>query len=66
MIEPENADYHRVLGQVFRAAGLDANAKRELEAALELNPANELARSELKALGGGGRFRAPRWLGGKR
>ncbi len=65
-IEPENADYHRLLGQVFRAAGLDANARREVEAALELDPTNELAKSELKALGGGGRFRAPRWLGGKR
>lgn len=65
-IEPENSDYHRLLGQVFRAAGLDANAKREIETALQLNPANELAKSELKALGGGGRFRAPRWLGGKR
>ena len=65
-IEPENADYHRLLGQVFRAAGLDANAKRELETALQIDPENELARSELTALGGGGRFRAPRWLGGKR
>jgi curved DNA-binding protein CbpA len=65
-IEPENSDYHRLLGQVFRMAGLDANAKREIETALQINPENELARSELKALGGGGRFRAPRWLGGKR
>ncbi len=65
-IEPENADYHRLLGQVFRAAGLDANARREIETALELDPTNALAKSELKALGGGGRFRAPRWLGGKR
>ncbi len=65
-IEPENSDYHRLLGQVFRAAGLDANAKREFETALHINAENELAKSELKALGRGGRFRAPRWLGGKR
>ncbi len=64
-IEPENSEHHRLLGQVFRAAGLDANAKREIEAALKLDPDNELARSEQKALGGG-RLRASRWFGGKR
>ena len=29
-LEPENAAYHRTLGQIYKAAGLEANAKREL------------------------------------
>ena len=35
-IEPDNAGYRRTLGQVFKAAGLKSNARRELEAALKL------------------------------
>ncbi len=63
-IEPENAAYHRLLGQIFKAAGLGANARREFEAALRLDPDDEEARRELAAFAG--RFGALRWLGGKR
>ena len=55
-----NAAHHRVLGQVYKAAGLEANARRELEAALAIDPKDEEARAELRAFGG----RALRWLGG--
>jgi tetratricopeptide (TPR) repeat protein len=47
---PENANYRRTLGQIYKAAGLTANAKRELEAALKLNPTDVTARAELKSL----------------
>jgi len=62
-IEPENGAYHRVLGQIFKAAGLEANARRELETALRLDPGDEETKAELSS---GGRLRTPRWLGGKR
>ena len=61
-LDGTNAAHHRVLGQVYKAAGLEANAKRELEAALAIDPKDEEARAELRAFGG----RALRWLGGKR
>ena len=60
-LDGTNAAHHRVLGQVYKAAGLEANARRELEAALAIDPKDEEARTELRALGG----RALRWLGGK-
>jgi curved DNA-binding protein CbpA len=47
---PENAIYRRTLGQIYKAAGLTANAKRELEAALKINPKDVTARAELKSL----------------
>jgi curved DNA-binding protein CbpA len=47
---PDNAVYRRTLGQVYRAAGLSANARRELEAALRLDPTDDAARAELRAL----------------
>jgi curved DNA-binding protein CbpA len=49
-LEPEKAGYRRTLGQIFKAAGLTSNARRELEAALRLDPKDAEARVELKAL----------------
>jgi tetratricopeptide (TPR) repeat protein len=49
-LEPENGGYRRVLGQIYRAAGLTANAKRELEAALRVDPRDAEAKSELRRL----------------
>jgi curved DNA-binding protein CbpA len=49
-IEPTNADYRRTLGQIFKAAGLSSNARRELEAALKLDPKDSEARAELRSL----------------
>jgi curved DNA-binding protein CbpA len=62
-IDGQNAAAHRVLGQIYRAAGLDANARRELETALTLNPQDEEAQNELRAISG--RPLGLRWLGGK-
>ncbi len=63
-IAPEKSVYHRVLGQIYKAAGLEANARRELQAALERDPMDEEARDELRTMGAlGGRFS---WLGGRR
>lgn len=49
-LEPENAAYRRTLGQIYKAAGLMANAKRELQAAVRLDPSDAEARLELKTL----------------
>ncbi len=49
-IEPTNASHRRTLGQIFKAAGLAANARRELEAALKLDPKDAEASAELKSL----------------
>ncbi len=48
--EPENAGYRRTLGQIYKAAGLKANARRELQQALRLDPKDAEARAELKSL----------------
>jgi curved DNA-binding protein CbpA len=48
--EPENAEYRKTLGMIYKAAGLRANARRELERALRLDPKDAEARSELKSL----------------
>jgi len=61
-LDGTNAGHHRVLGQIYKAAGLEANARRELETAVAIDPKDEEARAELRAFGG----RALRWLGGKR
>jgi tetratricopeptide (TPR) repeat protein len=37
-LEPNNAEYHSNLGQIYLAAGLALNAKREMELAAELDP----------------------------
>jgi curved DNA-binding protein CbpA len=63
-LEPQNGAHHRVLGQIYKAAGLEANARRELEAALALDSNDEEARAELR--GASGRLGGLRWLGGKR
>jgi curved DNA-binding protein CbpA len=63
-LEPNDAACHRLLGQVYQAAGLGANARRELELALQLDPKNDEIRAELREVSGGP---SPlRWLGGKR
>jgi curved DNA-binding protein CbpA len=49
-LEPENGGYHRTLGQVYKAAGLVANARRELEAALRIDPKDAEAKDELRGL----------------
>jgi len=49
-LEPENGAYHRTLGQIYAAAGLRANAERELRAALRIDPKDAAARAELRAL----------------
>jgi curved DNA-binding protein CbpA len=48
--EPEHAEYRKTLGLIYKAAGLHANARRELERALRLDPKDAEARSELKSL----------------
>ncbi len=48
---PENAAYRRLLGQVYRSAGLVANARREFEAALRLDPKDASLKAELRTLG---------------
>ena len=62
-LDGKNAAAHRVLGQVYRAAGLESNARRELETALAINPKDEEAQNELRAMSG--RPLGLRWLGGK-
>ena len=49
-IEPTNAAHRCTLGQIFKAAGLKSNARRELEAALKLDPKAAEASAELKSL----------------
>lgn len=49
-IEPDNAVHRRTLGQIFKAAGFKSNARRELEAALKLDPKDAEASAELRSL----------------
>jgi curved DNA-binding protein CbpA len=49
-LAPDNALYRKTLGQIYKAAGLIANAKRELQAALRLDPSDAESRQELKTL----------------
>jgi curved DNA-binding protein CbpA len=63
-LEPRDAGGHKLLGSIYKAAGLGANARREFELASQLDPKDEEARAELRAAGGG--MSALRWLGGKR
>jgi curved DNA-binding protein CbpA len=49
-LAPENGSYRRLLGLVYRDAGLAANAKRELEAALRLDPQDAEAKAALRGL----------------
>lgn len=63
-LEPRDAGGHKLLGGIYKAAGLAANARREFELASQLDPKDEETRAELRAVGGG--MSALRWLGGKR
>jgi curved DNA-binding protein CbpA len=49
-LAPDQPLYRRTLGQIYKAAGLAANARRELQAALRLDPNDAEARQELKTL----------------
>jgi curved DNA-binding protein CbpA len=49
-LEPDNGLYRRTLGQIYSAAGLSANARRELEAALRLDPKDKEAKASLRRL----------------
>lgn len=50
-LAPERTVHRRLLGRIYQNAGLLANARREFEAALRLDPADGAARAELRALG---------------
>jgi curved DNA-binding protein CbpA len=50
-LAPDEAPYRRTLGQIYKAAGLEANARRELRRALELDPSDAESRAELASLG---------------
>jgi curved DNA-binding protein CbpA len=63
-LDGRDADGHKLLGQIYKAAGLAANARRELELAAQLDPKDDEVRAELRSLGGG--MAGLRWLGGKR
>jgi curved DNA-binding protein CbpA len=49
-LAPENGTYRRTLGLVYRDAGLGANARRELEAALRCDPNDAEAKAALRGL----------------
>jgi curved DNA-binding protein CbpA len=49
-LAPDNGSYRRLLGLVYKDAGLAANAKRELEAALRIDPQDAEARAALRGL----------------
>jgi curved DNA-binding protein CbpA len=49
-VEPDNAKHHRLLGQIYKAANLTANARREIETALRLDPKDSEAKAALKSL----------------
>lgn len=53
-----------LLAQIYKAAGLAANARREFELAAQLDPEDKEVRAELRRLGSG--MAGLRWLGGKR
>ena len=49
-LAPDNGAYRRTLGLVYRDAGLTANARRELEAALRGDPNDAEAKAALRGL----------------
>lgn len=49
-LEPEVAAYRRTLGHVYKAAGLQANARREFQNAVRLDPSDAESKQELKSL----------------
>lgn len=50
-LRPDVAAHRRTLGMIYAAAGLEANARRELSAALELDPGDVEAKNALRGLG---------------
>jgi curved DNA-binding protein CbpA len=50
-LRPDLAVHRRTLGMIYAAAGLAANARRELTAALEIDPADAEAKEALRGLG---------------
>jgi len=59
-LDGRDAGGHKLLGQIYKAAGLGANARRELELAAQLDPKDDEVRAELRGLGGG--MAGLRWL----
>jgi tetratricopeptide (TPR) repeat protein len=51
-LEPHNADYRVYLGIIYLKAGLNIRAAKCFTAALEWDPTNERAQSELEKLQG--------------
>ena len=49
-VDPNNATYRKLLGDVYASAGLTANAKREYEAALRVAPDDREAKAALRSL----------------
>jgi curved DNA-binding protein CbpA len=49
-LEPDVAAYRRTLGHVYKAAGLQANARREFQNAVRLDPSDAESKQELKSL----------------
>lgn len=49
-LEPRSARARLILAQVFLAAGMQANAQRELEAAAKLDPRDEVVKTLLREL----------------
>lgn len=49
-VAPNDANYRKMLASVYAAAGLSANAKREYEAALRIDPNDRDAKASLRAL----------------
>lgn len=53
-LEAQNGEYRLLLGRIYRDAGMAANAKREFEAVLKVDPKNAEAKAELKGMRQGG------------
>ncbi|HZO08005.1 MAG TPA: J domain-containing protein, partial [Myxococcota bacterium] len=49
-LQPSDAESRRVLGQIYASLGLQLNARRELEAAAALDPADEMVKNLLRDL----------------
>ena len=49
-LEPRNASFRLVFGRIYKEAGLKANARREFEAAIRLDPSLAEAKQELKSV----------------
>jgi curved DNA-binding protein CbpA len=49
-VAPDNLEYRKTLAGIYAAAGLNANAKREYEAALRIDPSDKEAKSSLRSL----------------